>query len=275
MSILRVFVVVLVALQAVACTTVVRPTRPSSPLLREGEALPGVRFDGEEVQIREPGMPVSPSRAWQREVANYTASALNESLAADETAPLARTIVTFDLASPSALQLGAWKEMTIGLTSTLPDGTVVRSAPVTGNIDDGVEHALVTGMGIGGTVLDVTAGISAIFFIVSPSYVTGAVFIGALLGGLALNIGQSSAQYFVALSEEGRWSDLYATALRAHVADVRAQIGRGPPPTATTTTPPSPLPGTMPPPASPSTSPADPSDAASPPPPLDPAEPGG
>jgi len=270
MSILRAFVVVVVALQAAACTTIVRPTRPSSPLARDGEALPGLRFDGEEIQIREPGMPVSPSRAWQREVANYTASALNESLGTDEMAPPARTIVTFDLASPSALQLGTWKEMTIGLTSTLPDGTVVKSAPVTGNIDDGVEHALVTGMGIGGTVLDVTAGISSIFFIFSPSYVTGAVFIGALLGGLALNIGQSSAQYFVALSEEGRWSDLYATALRAHVADVRAQIGRGPPPPKAPPPPP-PLPTSTPP---TTTSPADPSDAASPPPLLDPAEPG-
>jgi hypothetical protein len=270
MSILRSFVVAVVALQAVACTTMVRPTRPSSPLVRDGEALTGLRFDGEEVQIREPGMPVSPSRAWQREVANYTASALNESLGTDDMAPAARTIVTFDLASPSALQLGPWKEITIGLTSTLPDGTVVRSAPVTGNIDDGLEHALVTGMGIGGTVLDVTAGISSIFFIFSPSFVTGAVFIGALVGGLALNIGQSTAQYFVALSEEGRWSDLYATALRAHVVDVRAQIGRGPPPLKT---PPPPL--TTPTTPTTPTAPSDPSDAASPPPLLDPAEPGG
>jgi hypothetical protein len=273
MSIVRALVVVFIALQGVACTTIARPTRPTSPLVREGEALPGVRFDGEEIQIREPGMPVSPSRAWQREVANYTASALNESLGSDDMAPAARTIVSFDLASPSALQLGTWKEMTIGLTSTLPDGTVVKSAPVTGNIDDGVEHALVTGMGIGGTVLDVTAGISSIFFIFSPSFVTGAVFVGALLGGLALNIGQSSAQYVVALNEEVRWSDLYATALRAHVADVRAQIGRGPP----GPRPPSPLPLPLPLPlpATPSTTTPDPSDAASPPPLLDPAEPGG
>jgi hypothetical protein len=123
-------------------------------------------------------------------------------------------------------------------------------------------------MGIGGTVLDVTAGIASIFFIFSPSYVTGAVFVGALLGGLALNIGQSSAQYFVALSEEVRWSDLYATALRAHVADVRAGIGRGPP-ASQTPPPPSALPAPPPP------LPADPSDAVAPPPLLDPAEPGG
>jgi hypothetical protein len=240
---------------------VVRPTRPSTAITLEGEALPGVRFDGEETQLREPGMPVSPSRSWQREVANYTASSLNEALGTDDTAPVARTIVSFDLASPSALQIGTWKEITIGLTSTLPDGTVVKSAPVTGNIDDGLEYGIVTAMSVGGTLLDVTAGIASIFFIFQPSFVTGGIFIGALLGGLVLNVGQSTAQYFVAVSEEGRWSNLYADAIRAHAKDVRAQIGKGPPVRAPSASPP---PFTTP---SPS---ADPSDG--PPPILDPAE---
>jgi len=258
--------VVLVAALSSACTTIARPTRPTVGVTREGAELVGLRFDGEETQIREPGMPVSPSRTWQREVANYTASSLNEALGTHDNAPAARTVVSFDLAPPSALQIGTWKEMTISLTSTLPDGTVVKSAPVTANIDDGLEYGVVTVMSVGGTLLDVTAGISSIFFIFQPSFVTGAVFIGALLGGLALNVGQSAAQYFVALSEERRWSDQYAEALRVHAREVREKIGTGPPRAPPSSTPiPTP---TLP----PTKAPPDPLDGA--PPLLDPAEPG-
>jgi hypothetical protein len=263
----RAFLLVACLVPCMACTTIVRPTRPSSPLVSDGAPVTDLRFDGDEIQIREPGMPLSPSRNWQREVANYAAGALNEALSTEELAPTVKTIVTFDLASPTALQIGPWKEMTIGMTSTLPDGTVVKSKPVVGPIDDVVEYGVVTGMGIGGTVLDVTAGAASIFFIFSPSFVTGAVFLGALVGGLALNVGQTGAQYVFALNEEVRWSDLFATALRAHAADVRAQRGRGPPlrsapsppsraPSSTTSTPALP----------------DPADPSTPPPLLDPAE---
>ncbi|HEY1100154.1 MAG TPA: hypothetical protein VGF99_14555 [Myxococcota bacterium] len=269
----------LVALPAsLGCSTVIRPTRPSSPITAEGPPLSGVRFEGEEVAIREPGMPVSPSRTWQREVANHTASSLNTLLGATEDTAVARTTVTFDLASPSTFQIGTWKEMSIGLTSTLPDGTIVKSPPVVANIDDGLEDAVVTGMGIGGTVLDVTAGVASIFFIFSPTPVTGIVFIGALLGGLSLNVGQSVAQYVIAGSEEVRWSNLFSKALIAHAQDIRAQIGRGPPPTKPITLPsigPPPLPPPPPldPAATPSTSPP-PRTGDPPPPVLDPAEAG-
>jgi hypothetical protein len=254
-------VVLAVAALSSACSTVARPTRPSTAVVRHGAELSGLRFDGDETQIREPGMPVSPSRSWQREVANYTASALNEALGVtDAAAPVARTIVTFDLAAPSALQIGTWKEMTIAVTSTLPDGTVVKSPPASANIDDGLEYAVVTTMSIGGTLLDVTAGIASIFFIFQPTFETGVVFIGALLGGLALNVGQSGAQYLVALSEERRWSDQFADVLRAHARDVRAKIGTGPLPGA---------PVALPPPIAPSAE----RDPAETPPLLDPAEP--
>ena len=271
----RVVSVVMVVASVVgssACSTVVRPTRPSQALILEGAPLPGVRFDGEDVQVREPGMPVAPSRAWQREVGNYTASALNTAIGAEDTAPTAQTIVSFDLASPGAFQIGTWKEMTITLTSTLPDGTVVRSAPVTANIDNGIEYAIVTSMGVGGTILDVTAGIASIFFIFQPSLLTGAIFIGALLGGLTLNVGQSTAQYFVAISEEGRWSDMYADALRVHAREVREQIGKGPPPRKTPPSTPLPPPPLSP---SPSLTPTAPNDPSEPPPPLPPTDPAG
>ena len=239
MSSSRLLVIVALVVVGSGCSTIIKPTRPSNPLGADGRAgLPGVRFDGEEVQIREPGMPLSPSRTWQREVANHTATSLNTLLSTDDNAPTAHTVVSFDLAGPSVIQIGTWKEMTITLISTLPDGSVVRSAPMTGNIDDALEYAAITGLGIGGTILDVTAGISSIFFVFSPSFLTGAVFIGALLGGLALNLVQSGSQYLIAGSEEKRWSDLFAQALKQHATDIRAGIGKGPPPATTKTPPP-------------------------------------
>lgn len=253
--------VVMLAIAATGCSTVIKPTRPDPPLVADGAPLRAVRFDGESTVVREPGLPLSPSRAWQREVQNYTATSLNTLLSTEEDAPAARTIASFDLAGPSAIQIGTWKEMTITLTSTLPDGSVVRSEPVTGNIDDGFEYALTTGLGVGGTVLDVTSAVAFIFLFIAPSPEVMIIAVGALVGGLALNIAQSSSQYFIAASEERRWSNLYAQALTAHARDVRKGLGTGPPPGARppTTTP-------KPPP-----SPLDPSDA--PPPLLDPATP--
>ena len=241
------------------CSTVIKPTRPDPPLVADGPPLAGVRFDGESTVLREPGMPLAPSRAWQREVQNFTATSLNTLLTTPDDAPAARTIATMDLAGPSALQIGTWKEMTVSLTSTLPDGTVVKSEPITGNIDDGFEYALTTGLGVGGTVLDVTSAVAFLFLFIAPSPQVLIIAIGSLVGGLALNITQSSSQYFVAASEERRWSNLYAAALTAHARDVRKRIGTGPPPRPPSTTPKAP-PG-----------PTDPSDA--PPPLLEPVQP--
>lgn len=263
-SLLACVLVMCAVFAGAGCSTVITPTRPSIMMSADGPPLSAFRFDGTEVSIREPGMPVSPSRTWQREVSNYTARSLNTLLTTNDNASAATTVVTFDLAGPSTFQIGTWKEMTITLSSTLPDGTVVKSAPVIGNVDDAGEYALITGLGIGSTVLNVTAGIASIFFIFQQqNAVTGAVFIGSLLGGLGLNIGQSVAQYGVAGSEEVRWSNLFRDALIAHANDVRARQGSGPPlPTTTLPT------TTLPAPPRP-TAPVAPT---APPPVLDPAE---
>jgi hypothetical protein len=247
------------------CSTVIRPTKPDTPLAAVGAPLQSVRFDGEETILREPGMPLSPSRSWQREVQNYTATSLNTILQTQEDAPAARTVVSFDMASPSAIQIGTWKEITIALTTTLPDGTVVKSQPVTGNIDDALEFALVTGASVGGTVLNATGTVAIILFFLTQEPALGIVAIGALVGGILLSIGQSVGQYFVASNEEKRWSNLYAQALLAHAEDVRkAQLGpKRPLPT--------PPPPAAPPTATPPPGPSDPSDA--PPPLLEPARP--
>src|SRR5687768_5840903 len=61
------WIVVVVALAIVSgsgCSTVMRPTRPDQPAVALGDPQPGLRFDGEETVLREPGMPLSPSRSW-------------------------------------------------------------------------------------------------------------------------------------------------------------------------------------------------------------------
>lgn len=221
---------VALALGSAGCSTVIKPTRPDTPIIADGPPLAGVRFGGDDTTLREPGLPLSPGRAWQREVQNYTATSLNTLLSTQDDAPAARTIASMELSGPSAIQIGTWKEMTVTLTSTLPDGTVVKSEPISGNIDDGLEYAVTTALGIGGGVLDVTSAIAFVLYFVAPTPEVLFIAIGSLVGGLALNIAQSSSQYFIAASEERRWSDLFAQALTAHARDVRQRIGSGPPP---------------------------------------------
>ena len=256
------------AVWATGCSTIIRPTKPDTPLTALGPPLAGARFDGEETVMREPGMPLSPSRSWQREVQNYTATSLNTMLSTSEEAPNAHTVVSFDMASPSVIQIGTWKEMTITLTTTLPDGTVVKSQPVTANIDDPIEYALMTTASVGGTVLNAVGTISIILVFfggglsANPALLT--VAIGSLVGGILLSVGQSVGQYFVAANEEKRWSNLYAKALTQHAADIRhgGVLPKKRPPS---TAPPPEKPPVKPP------GPTDPSDA--PPPPLTPSMP--
>jgi hypothetical protein len=249
------------------CSTVIRPTRPDTPL-QPGTPLAGVRFDGEETSLREPGMPLSPSRGWQREVSNYTATSLNALLATKEDAPAARTVVTFDMASPSVIQIGTWKEITIGVSSTLPDGTVVKSAPITGHIDDSLEYGVLTAASVGGTVLDATAAISILLFFVTRPQVPmiGLLALSSLVGGIALHVAHSIGQYVVAANEEGRWSNLYAGALAQHAEDIRRTVqkngGIKPPIPAQPTGPPKLTPA-------PPIGPSDPADPSAPPPMLD------
>jgi hypothetical protein len=239
---------------ASGCATTMKPVRPTTPVSVDGPPLAGLRFDGEEIRIREPGVPVSPSRMWQREVANYAASSLNRALSTSDQAPAAVTTVTFDLAEPPAFALGPHRDMSITLSSTLPDGSVVRSKPVQGLLDTWPEAALTAGLVVGGVALDVVSLVGVLYFLTTPGVSAGAVLIGALALGLGINLAQSGAEQWTTVAQEARWSDLFADALRRHAADVRAGVGRGPPPSMTSPSGP-PSPGT-----------ADPSDAGAPPP---------
>ncbi len=232
------------------------PVRPSAPVVADGPPLVGVRFDGEETRIREPGVPVSPTRMWQREVANFTAASLNRALSTSEQAPAASTTISFDLASPPAFAVGPHKDMTISIASTLPDGSVVRSAPVNAKLDTWPETALTAGLVASGVALDIFSVAAVLYFLTAPDLSAGAILFGALALGLGVNLAQAGAEQLVAVSQETRWSDLLADAVRHHALDVRSGIGRGPPAGA----PPPPLPATAP----------DPSDIGAPPPLLAP-----
>lgn len=271
--------IALSTLMSAACSTVIRPTKPSDPLQEIAEAR-GLRFDGELVQLREPGMPVSSSRAWQREVENYTAKTLNTMLTTDATAPAARTIVMFDMAAPSAIQLGTWKEMTIELVTTLPGGQVVRSEPMTQNIDSAFEYIALQGMTVGGSVLDVGVAIGMLLLFVGITPVSQVTMCGCislmLVTGVLLHLGQSVGHYLVAASEEGRWSNFYLRALSQHAEDVKAAVGAGlaapPAPPAASPPPPAPVPAAPVAPAAPAPAPPAPAGEVPPPPPLDPAD---
>ncbi len=236
----RVICLVFACVLASACSTIVRPTKPDTPLSAIGPPVSELRFDGEETLLREPGTPLSPTRGWQREVQNYTATSLNTLLTTSNDARNARTIVSFDMASPSAIQIGTFKEMDIQLSTTLPDGTPVKSAAVSGHIDHPLEYALMTGASVGGTVLNAVGTIAIVLFLFSGGSDDrlGVVAIGSLIGGVVLSIGQSVGQYFVAANEEKRWSALFADALTAHATDVRKTLAGPrapravPPPTA-------------------------------------------
>lgn len=284
--VLPLLLVLLLATLSGACSTVIKPTRPSDPLQQIGE-VSRFRFDSEYVQLREPGMPLANSRAWQREVQNYTATTLNEILSTPDTVPPVQTIVVFDLASPSAIQIGTWKEMTIELTTMLPSGRVVKSKAVTENIDDPIEYFLLHGLMFTGSVLDVAVAIGTlILFVGLPGLVSGGwacgCLIAGLLVGLGLNASQTLAAYLIAGSEETRWSNLYQRALVQHARDIQAALAAGPSLAPPAPAPRAPVPPSTsspsPAPASPSsTSPAAPDDPAGAPPPppppiLDPAD---
>ena len=223
---------VVTVLASLGCVSALKPTRPDAPLFG-GARVDGVRFESTAIAFREPGVPVSPSRAWQREVAGFTATQLNTALNATDDAPVARTIVTFDLASPSVIQIGPWKEITITVASTLPDGTVVKTGPLDGRIDDGVEAGLL--MGLNGTVFVVDAASSIvaitalIFFQGSPALEFG-ILAGAIVVPLLLHGGQKGAEALVASSEETRWSNFYVDVLRQHAEAVRTAYAGGPHP---------------------------------------------
>jgi hypothetical protein len=267
-------VVAIVALGASACSTVTKPIRPTDPL-GETQHLTGVRFDGQLVHVREPGSPVATSRAWLREVGNYTAKTLNTLVEADPTAPAAQTVVVFDQASRGAIEIGAWREMTIEIISTLPSGQVVRSEPVTGHVDSTVEQLALQGTAATASCVDVTVPVASLVFFLGQSFLTPeqwiagcGCLIGMAIGGLLLHAAERSGAFLVAASEETRWSNMYLEALKQHAVDVR-NAQRGAPPPAR------PAPAAPAPAAPAAPAPADPPPSGSPPPPapMDPADP--
>lgn len=243
-SSLLILAMLLLQFVSTACMTTMSPIRPSKSMDKPIEGIldakgqisasaPNIRFDSESIVLREGGTPLAPSLLWKREVANYTAKNLNELLATPVNAEIASTVVSFDLAIPTALQFGPWKEMAITMVTTLPNGNVIRSKPVIANIDDWGEYLTTTGIGVAGSALEIGSAIASVVFVLdrSPStqQLAGWVFLGTLLGGLTLNASQGIVQYVNTFSEERRWSDLYAQALVQHAKDVKAGLLLPPP----------------------------------------------
>lgn len=238
----RILLAIVVLPVLTGCATVMKPIHPSAKA-DIGAPVTGVRFDAEEVSFREPAIPVSSGNIWKREVASYTADTLNDLVDADGTSPVARTVVTFEMHGPSMVQFGTWKEMTVRLVTTLPDGRVVRSEPRSEYLDSNLEYVASQCLVFGGPVLDIAAFVLAIYLFTTGALTTtnpaAPVFCGCLVGlalvGVGMNLAQGGLQYIIAALEERRWSDLYLEALKQHADDVRATLAtRAPPPPAAT-----------------------------------------
>lgn len=233
----RILLAVVVLPVLTGCATVMKPIHPSAKA-DIGAPVTGVRFDAEEVSFREPAIPVSSGNIWKREVASYTADTLNDLVDADGEAPVARTVVTFEMHGPSMVQFGTWKEMTVRLVTTLPDGRVVRSEPRSEYLDSNIEYVASQCLVFGGPVLDIAAFVLAIYLFTTGALTTtnpaAPVFCGCLVGlalvGVGMNLAQGGLQYVIAALEERRWSDLYLEALKLHADDVRATLATRAPP---------------------------------------------
>ena len=221
----------LLVAQGAGCATTMIPIHPSSRDMPPAEPVQGVRFDPDHIAFREPAQVVSTGNIWKREVARFAAERLNAHVAAAPGSPAAQTVVTFELSGPSMIQIGAYKEMTVTLRSTLPDGRVVKSAPLSGYLDSNLEFAAEQCLLYGGPVLDIAAFVVAIYLLSTNQLFTpwacgGIVLLAAT--GLSLNLAQGGLSMFVTYNEERRWSDLFAQALAQHADDVRAEVSKAP-----------------------------------------------
>lgn len=214
------------------CATTLTPIYPSQDVTSSTVQTPGVRFSPEAVTFSEPGIPISTGNLWKRDVAVFAADRLNTLVGAAPGAPVVRTTVTFEMYGPTAFQVGSWKEMTVRLTSQLPDGRVVESAPKSAYIDSNLEYIAQQVLLFSGPIVEVGAFVFGIYlFSAGIAYLTNPIFCGCLLAlafsGLALNLAQAGLQYVVAVLEERRTSDLFLDALTAHAADVHTAITVG------------------------------------------------
>jgi hypothetical protein len=224
---LRVSLLPICLLFSIGCaTTKTMPTHPSRAA-EKSEETSGVRFEAEEIRFREPVIPVSGGNLWRREVGNFTAEQLNTLLNTKPTGTLLRTTVIFEMHPASSLQIGSWKEMTVGLITYFPDGRVVESEAISAYIDNNFEFAIQQGFIFGGPVLEIASFIGAIYILTQPvlfNVFTCGCILAVGLSGVALNVAQGASQLVVAANEERRWSDLYMEALEQHAQDIRKEL---------------------------------------------------
>lgn len=224
----------------------IMPTRPSAAL-RETQAHAPIqtsaRFNVERIVLEEPTFHEHHALQWQREVRAYTAEVLNRASDLPDGAPLqsrARFSWSFD-----RRYLSGGSSVTVELATMLPDGRVVTSQDVRGEVvlwNDGnapnfLSVLALTGLGTG---LGVDVAMLALGATLSP------IGWGLMGGALAVTAVVAAADVLADVGRiraaEQRWSDLYLIALTRHAADVRSVVVDGtvptltPPPAAATST---------------------------------------
>ncbi len=205
------------------CATSMQPVKASRKVATVGSTK-NVGYAPKDVQIIDAGTRVTQGRLWKKEVSNYTAQTM-ETITGKNQSPGGDTLsVAFEMGPGSAWGAGAFREMSIHVTSNLANGQQVRSGPVTGYLDKGTEYKIATGLNITSMLL---GGAGTAWFLagrlVFPN-VTQEQFIGVGLGliggGLVVQGSHLWFKNHMVRLQEKRWSNLYLDALESHVEDI-------------------------------------------------------
>lgn len=234
-----IFLAVLISGGVVGCATPIIPVMPSAHVHDTSPPVRGIRFSQETLHFREPGLPLSTGQQWRSTVGAFAADRLNAHISAEPSAPAATTTVTLDMISAGFLDVGGQTTLSIGLSSTLPDGRRVVTAAETSTIESDLEYCGSQCIAWGGPVFELGALVTSIIAIsnlnlVFPvgGFLQGPQSLLILCGcmtfsaGLALVIhgGQWLVSTWLQQARQKRASDLLSKACASHAEDVRRAI---------------------------------------------------
>ena len=114
-------------LATLGCATPLKPIYPSGPVEAATKTW-DVRFSPERVVVQEAGVPMSTGMIWKRDVATFTADRLNTMVGSSARGALMDTSVVLTLATAGGITFGSSKELSVSVTSVLPDRSRRRDA---------------------------------------------------------------------------------------------------------------------------------------------------
>lgn len=188
------------------------------------------RFTAEHISVEEPSFHELHSLAWQRQLRDYTASALNRATAELPAGPPLETRARFTWTRNYRNSAAGGERVTIMLETALPDGRIVASKDVDGEVGLWNEVGPETALAFSGeTALGAALGVnlSMLVLVASTSPVAWALLGASLAVAATAGVTAVVVSVMRVSAVEQRWSDLYLKALRTHAADVRAVLLEG------------------------------------------------